>query len=451
MDYGNMYCVIGAGPSGLAAAKNLQKLGIPYVVFEKHSRVGGIWDVNNESSTCYDSTYTITSKKVTAYTDFPIEEHMPDYMHHTQVLSYLNSYAQHFDLLPNIQFGVKVTKIEKQNDHWKIDTTRGSHLFAGVIIANGHNWSPVIPDVVRSFTGRCIHSANYKNPDDLRGQNVLVIGAGNTGCDIAVETSHVTRQTQISMRRGYYFVPKYMFGMPSDEFGSKSQSGMIPISLIQRVYQLLLRIVVGPIQRFGLPMPDHKILESPPIVNSLLPYYVSHGRVKVKSNVTVVSGNKVTFADGSSSDVDTIICATGYKIDFPFIDQKYLSWKGNRPDFYLMAFHPDYDNLFIAGLTDGTGGHFPTVDLQTQVIAHYIKANADKGRFADEINHVKRNGNLDFSNGIRFIESDRSYTQFELVKFQKYMKKLIGRAEKLSLINKKYDVSGHINFVGESS
>ncbi|MCG8673523.1 MAG: NAD(P)-binding domain-containing protein [Pseudomonadales bacterium] len=426
IDKKDLYCVIGAGPSGLVAAKNLLQRNIPCEIIEKHDDIGGIWNIKNPQSTVYDNTYTITSREITAYTDFPFPEDSGDYIHHTKVLDYLRDYAVKNDLSSIIRFNMEVSKLERQGEFWEVTCGGTTYLYKGVVVANGHNWYPKYPDYSGDFTGEIIHSSSYKNPDNLKGKDVLVVGAGNTGCDIAVEAAHYAKSTSISMRRGYYFVPKYIFGIPADKLGQNSQSTAIPLSFIRFVYKLLLKLTMGNPQRYGLPKPDHELLESPPIVNNLLPYYVAHKRVNVTKDVDHYKGNTVHFTDGTSKDIDTVIYATGYQIVFPFIDKKYLNWEDGKPNLYLMAFHPEYNNFFVAGLTDGTGGHFPTVDLQTQIIANYLRAKEDGHKFASEIEKRKSNGNWDFSRGIRFIESSRSLTQFELVSFRKHMLGLIG-------------------------
>lgn len=426
IDRQDRYCVIGAGPSGLAAAKNLLEQGIECDILERHSAIGGIWDIDNPHSTVYDTTYTITSKKVTAYTDFPFSERDPSYLHHRRVLGYLRDYAARFDLIARTRCNAEVTRVERQGECWDVFLASGECLrYQGLIVANGHNWKPKLPNVAGEFRGQSFHSSAYRNPEGLAGKRVLVVGAGNTGCDIAVEASHTAAATHISMRRGYYFVPKFIFGIPADELGQRSQSSLVPLAVVRFFYRLLLRLTVGKPEHYGLPAPDHALLESPPIVNSLLPYYVAHGRVQVRPDMARIDGRHVVFTDGRHETYDVIIHATGYEIVFPFIDRRHLNWKDGRPDFYMMCFHPEYDNFFIAGLTDGTGGHFPTVDLQTRVIAGYIAALRNKAPAAAVLKEKKRNGNIDFSKGIRFIRSSRSLTQFELATFTAHMRRWI--------------------------
>lgn len=403
--------------------------GVDIDVIERHSEVGGIWDISNPHSTVYDATYTITSRKITAYTDYEFPEDSPTYLHHTKVFSYLKSYAIDKGIYSHIQFSSEVIAVERHNEHWKVTLSSGeSRIYGGLIVANGHNWSPKMPEYKGHFSGEILHSSAYKNSKFLDGKRILVVGAGNTGCDIAVEALHYAKAVDISMRRGYYFVPKFVFGMAADELGQNSQSTAVPLRIVRFFYKILLKITMGMPQRFGLPAPDHELLESPPIVNSLLPYYVAHDRVKVKKDIACFDGDKVKFADGTEQAYDTVIFATGFEIVFPFIDKSHLNWKAGKPDFYLMAFHPEYDNFFIAGLTDGTGGHFPTVDLQTQVIAKYISSKRKGTRFASTVDEHKQKGSWDFSKGIRFIDSSRNLTQFEIATFRKHMLGLINEA-----------------------
>jgi cation diffusion facilitator CzcD-associated flavoprotein CzcO len=433
IDKTDRYCVIGAGPSGLVAAKNLQARGIACEIIEKHCDVGGIWDISHAQSTVYENTYTITSKDITAYTDFPFPDGTHDYIHHTKVLAYLKSYARKHNLYAMTLFDTQVNDIQRKDNRWEVACSNGDvYQYQGLVIANGHNWSPKYPSYSGEYTGQSLHSSSYKNPEVLKGKNVLVVGAGNTGCDIAVEAAHFAKSVSISMRRGYYFVPKYIFGIPADKLGQSSQSTWVPLKLVRFVYKLLLKMTMGNPTRYGLPKPDHELLESPPIVNNLLPYYVSHNRVCVEKDIERFEGELVKFKDGSEKYFDVIVYATGYQIVFPFIDKQHLNWKEGKPDLYLMAFHPSYDNLFVAGLTDGTGGHFPTVDLQTQIIANYVKAKREGHEFAADIDKRKSQGNWDFSRGIRFIESSRSLTQFELVSFRKHMLNLIGAYSSVS-------------------
>jgi cation diffusion facilitator CzcD-associated flavoprotein CzcO len=372
----------------------------------------------------YRNTHTITSREVTGYADFPMSSELPVYPRHEQVLDYLRDYADHFQLRRHFRFGAEVVSVKRIPGGWQVITSEGkvtSH--SAVIIANGHNWSPQLPDFPGTYTGKMLHSRDYDSAAEFSGQRVLVVGAGNSGCDIAVETAQVAERVSISMRRGYYFFPKFLAGRPADQVGESSQSLRLPLPLVRTAYRIMLRFTVGSPQQFGLPKPDHKPLESPPIVNSLLPYYCAHDRVRVRPGIARLDGKRVEFTDGTSEEFDAIVLATGFSIHIPFMERAQLDWKQARPDFYLLAFSPSHDDLFIAGMTDGTGGHFPTVDLQSQVIAAYIAAKEDDPAAIIRFEKLRNGKRTDLTGGIQFLDTPRNATQFELITYQRTLRK----------------------------
>jgi hypothetical protein len=418
------YAVVGAGASGLAAAKNLVAAGISCEVLEAHGDVGGIWDRSNPRSSVYASAHTITSKLVTAYEGFPLADELPTYPRHAEILSYLRDYADAFALRPLIRFGREVCAITEVTGGWRVTTTDGmSHTYRGVVIANGHNWAPRTPDYPGTFDGPTLHASDYDEPSIFAGKRVLVVGAGNSGCDIAVDAARHADSVLVSMRRGYYFVPKFVFGKPVDQLGQSFQSSRIPIGLVRTGYRAMLRLAFGRPQDYGLPAPTHRLLESPPIVNSLLPYYVGHGLIGCRPDIAELDGEKVRFVDGRVDAVDLIVYATGYRVEMPFIAPEHLSWRDDRPDLFLLAMAREHDNLFVAGLTDGTGGHFPTVDLQTRLIARYIAASDAGSAAARRFSEHKRSARGDVSGGITFIDSPRSLTQFELATYRRELQR----------------------------
>lgn len=421
------YVVIGAGPSGLAAAKNLLAEGISCEVLEAHDTLGGIWNRSNPRSSVYSTTHTITSKPVTAYLDFPLADELPPFPRHDQILTYLESYAAAHRLTDVIRFGAEVDTVEPDGaGGWLVRTTDGTaRRYRGVVIANGHNWSPRYPDYPGDFGGPILHARDYDHPSVFDGKRVLVVGAGNSGCDIAVDAARHAESVQISMRRGYYFVPKFAFGRPVDQIGMSTQSTRLPIPLVRLGYRALLRLAFGSPTDYGLPAPDHRLLETPPIVNSLLPYYMAHGRVTVRPDVARLDTGKVEFVDGRIEAFDIIVYATGYRFTAPFIDGAHLGWRDGRPDLFMMAMSRQHDNLFVAGLTDGTGGHFPTVDLQTRVIARFIARRAAGAPAAVRLATRKATDRPDASGGIRFVDTPRSLTQFELSTYTRQLSRLL--------------------------
>ena len=422
------YCIIGAGSSGLAAAKNLKRHGIPCEVLEAEDDVGGNWYYGKPHSSVYRSTHLISSKPLTEYTDFPMPASYPDYPSQQQVWEYLRSYARAFGLYEHIQFHALVERVEPADSFWQVTLANGeTRRYRGVIIANGHNWDPKYPDYAGHFAGVTLHSAHYKTPAVLRDQRVLVVGAGNSGCDIAVESAQNAAATFHSVRRGYYYVPKYFLGKPADQVGEISLRLRLPLPLRRMLNGLLLRLVAGTPQAYGLPRPDHKLFETHPIVNSQMLYYLGHGAIVHKPEVRELRGRHVLFQDGSEEQIDVLIYATGFKLTFPFIAREHLNWNGARPQLYLNVFHPEYDHLFVAGLIQPDSGQFGLVDYQTQLIAKFIHAQHHRLKQADQFRRLKSGAQPNLSSGIKYLDSTRHYVEVEHFSYRRRLKKLIAK------------------------
>lgn len=374
------WAVIGAGPHGLAATKALMQLGIGAQAFERADDVGGNWNFNGMSSRVYESTHLISTKPFTQFPDYPMPDTYPDYPSHWQVHAYMRDYAAHFGLTERIRFRNEVIDVQaRQGGRWQVTWEevgtgqRASAIFAGVVIANGHNWSPKLPDYPGqdSFTGEVIHSADYKSPEILRGRRVLVIGAGNTGCDIAVEAAQQARSVLHSTRRGYYYNPKYALGRPSDQTADLLLALRVPLSVRRTIYKAVLRLTVGDFAKFGLPAPDHDFYETHPIVNQQLVYYVGHGDIVPKSDVDHFDGSQVHFVDGSTAEVDLVICCTGYLARFPFIDSHWLNVIDDHPVLARQVFTPASASLAVAGLIQPDSGQWTIAHWQGMLIATY--------------------------------------------------------------------------------
>jgi cation diffusion facilitator CzcD-associated flavoprotein CzcO len=425
--YRDRYCIVGAGAAGITAAKNLKTLGIPFDVIEQQDDIGGTWYYGTPHSSAYRSVHLISSKPLTQYTDFAFPAEYPDYPNHAQVLAYLRSYARHFGVYDHITFNTSVEHIQRADDGlWDITlSANGNHeirRYAGVIIANGHDWDPRHPDIPGTFNGVKLHSKDYKTPDILQGKRVLVIGAGNSGCDIAVEAAQNAERVYHSTRRGYYYIPKYFFGIPADQLAEPSVRLRIPLALRRLTTRMLLRIVAGDQQRFGLPKPDHKLFESHPTVNSQLLYYLGHGDIIPKPDVQELCGDHVLFKDGSLEPIDLLVYATGYHLSFPFIDGSYLNVQNGNPRLYMHAFHPTYDNLFVVGLLQPDSGIFWLMDYQSQLIAHVIDAQKHSPAKAEKFRRAKTKVSV-YPTGRHYLDTPRHYLEIDHFWYSNQVKK----------------------------
>ena len=433
--------VIGAGSSGLAAARHLTALGFNTDVLERTDDLGGNWNYGRGTARVYRSTHTISSKPGTEYPDYPMPKAYPDYPHHSQILAYLRDYARHFGVDRLIRYDTEVTRIEPDGadatdatgaPHWWVTTATGTReRYRAVVIANGHNWSPKYPQYPGTFTGETTHSAFYRTPDLFEGKRVLVVGAGNSGCDIVVEASQHALRTIHSTRRGYHYVPKYLWGKPADEVADQMLALGLPVALRRWFAVLSLRINVGDPESFGLPRPDHRLFETHPIVNTLLPYYVKHGDIAIKPDVAAFDGRTVRFADGSAEEVDLVVYATGYNIDFPFIDRALLNWGEGRPRLHRNVFHPSCDTLFVAGLIQPDSGQFGLVHWQSRAIALALRASLrGQSAVADWLRTTRQRTDLDLAGGIHYKESTRHYVEIEHWSYRKGLIALASRLER---------------------
>ncbi len=390
-------CVIGAGPCGITAAKALLEAGLDVVVYDKNDQVGGNWLFSPEPShsSVFETTHIISSKKLSQYSDYSWPASYPDYPGHRDLLAYFQGYARHFGVDPHVRFRTSVEKAEPDPaGGWRVTLATGeSGRFDRLLVASGHHWDPSLPSWPGRFAGRLMHSHDFKSAAPFSGQRVLVVGGGNSACDIAVETARVSSFTGISMRRGYHFVPKFLLGIPSDELHEWFL--FIPRPLRVRILGLLLRLLNGSWERYGLAKPDHPFMSTHPVVNSELLYSIRHGRVHPRPDVARLEGRDVHFADGRVESYDTILAATGFRISFPFLDRSQIDFSRGPVPLYLRAFSPRFPDLYFIGLFQPIGCIWPLAELQARLVARHIvggyRLPADLfGHIAREVEHIRR-------------------------------------------------------------
>lgn len=412
----------------MTALKNLLARGIAAKAFDRGEEVGGNWHYGPASSV-YDSTHLISSKRQTEYVDFPMPAEYPAYPSRRQAHDYLRRYADHFSLRDHIEFKTEVEQINHDGRSWQVHLAgeAAPRSFQAVIVANGHHWDPLYPNFPGEFTGETLHARQYKTPDLFAGRRVLVVGAGNSGCDIAVEAAQHAEAAFLSMRRGYHFLPKFLRGKPIDVAGETLHRWGMPLWLRRAVAGALIHVAVGPLENYGLPKPDHRLFEAHPIVNSQLLYELGHGRLKIKPNVSALAGEYVTFVDGAQEKIDLIVYATGYKLSFPFIDPAFILDERSRPRLYLNAFHAQRDDLFVAGLIQPDSGLWGLADLQCRIMAHYISGMQRAPPAVDWFKQLKSAGGAGMRPGVRYIDSPRHALEVEYYGYRQRLLKLLRR------------------------
>ncbi|MFO0869962.1 MAG: NAD(P)-binding domain-containing protein [Pirellulales bacterium] len=427
------YCVIGAGPAGLAAVKNFLHRGIPVLGLEREDDVGGNWYFGKRSSSVCHSTHLISSKRMSEYPDFPMPKEYPPYPSHAQALEYLRRYADRFGLRDHYRFRTTVTHVEPAaGDTWLVTTDDGREPYRvqGVVVASGHHWDPRWPELPGSFSGTLMHSRDYKTPEVLAGRRVLVIGAGNSGCDLAVEAAQHAQAAFLSIRRGYHFLPKFLLGTPIDSGGEWLRRHGVPLRLIRLWTRLLVHVAHGAPERYGLPRPDHQLFQTHPIVNSQLLYHVGHGRIQVVGPVEQLCGDHVRFAGGRNESIDLILCATGFRVSFPFLPPGLAPDDSGQLNLYLHAFHPTHDNFFVAGLIQPNSGLWPLADYQTRVMAAFVAAQQLAPATADWFRRLKAQPNPDLGHGIVFDSSPRHRMEVEYYSYRERLRRLLARFDR---------------------
>ncbi|WP_194421966.1 flavin-containing monooxygenase [Microbacterium abyssi] len=405
------YAVIGAGPSGLSAARALQKQGIEVDGYEASHGVGGLWDIANPRSSMYESAHLISSRTTTEFAEFPMRSEV-DYPSHEVLLEYFRSYADHFGLTALFRFDTRVTRLEPRDGGWDLASAgpggEQTAWYAGVILANGTLAEPSVPSFDGEFAGELMHTHHYKNARQLDGKRVLIVGAGNSGCDIAVDAVHHAASVDMSVRRGYYFVPRYLFGRPSDTL---NQGRPLPARIKQAIDSRVLRAFTGDPVRFGFPKPAYRLYESHPIVNTMVLNHLGQGDLRIRADVERFGGDTdhtVRFRDGTTGEYDLVLLATGYRLDYPFVDREHLSWRGASPRLFLNIFPAAFNGLYVMGMVEASGLGWQGRYEQAELLAAYLTAveydPARAGRFRARVTGAAW---PDVTGGYRYLALDR--------------------------------------------
>ncbi|XP_066548230.1 flavin-containing monooxygenase 5 [Amia ocellicauda] len=382
--------VIGAGPSGLVSLKTCLDEGLEPVCFESGPDLGGLWRFKEVSeqdrASIYRSLTVNISKEMMCYSDFPIPAEFPNYMHHSRILEYLRMYAQHFKLLPHIRFQTSVRSVRERRDfsrtgQWDVVTVdkngqQETHLFDAVMVCTGHYTYPNLPlkefPGIETFEGKYFHSWEYKEPDELKGKRIVVIGIGNSGGDIAVESSRVAEQVYMSTRRGAWVIRVVSDkGIPVDvQYNTRFVHilfQILPISVLNWIGERILNKQYDH-HMYAL-KPQHRLFSQIPVINDDLPFRILSGSVVVKPNVREIRGSSVVFEDGTVVDkIDVVVFATGYNYDYPFLPPSILGKTGHRLGLYKHVFPPNLEHptLAVVGFIHGLGAIMCMAEMQAR-------------------------------------------------------------------------------------
>lgn len=376
-------CIIGAGSSGIVAAKTLKQYQIDFDCYEAGSKIGGNWryDNDNNMSSAYRSLHINTSRKMMEYSDFPMPKNYPHFPHHSQIIDYFDDYVTHFNILENIIFNTKIIDVNftKNRKKYIVKTDKNqTKEYDGVIVANGHHWNPRFPEPAFEgvFEGETLHSHYYRTPEIFENKNVLVVGIGNSAVDIACEAARLhTGKVFISTRSGAYILPNYILGKPFDEL-SKKIPNQLPLWAKRILLNSSLWLARGKQADYGVPKPKRPILSEHPTNSQDLLNLTGRGKVTIKPNIQQLAGKNVVFDDNTQEKIDIIVWCTGYKMTFPFFQNDFFPAQevenSNDLQLYKRVIHPDYKNLFFLGLVQPLGAIMPLAELQSKWIAQLL-------------------------------------------------------------------------------
>ena len=376
------YCIVGAGAAGVSALQQLRQAGYDAECFEKTGRVGGHWHTD------YEALHLITSRDMTHFEDFPMPADYPHFPRRDQVRAYIESYAAHHGHYDLINFNTEIVSVTPAttgpaavgSSGWRVLSSRGDEgTFDGVIVANGHLWDPYVPQIPGEYTGKQLHSSEYRNVRDLEGNRILVVGAGNSGCDLAVDVAQHRLEADIVIHQGIFFQPKTFLGRPRGEVPFLSEFSPTEQDLISR---LLARVSIGQNTDYpGLPAPEAGTLAGSPVtVNDLLLYWIHHGRVRVVPGISRFEGKTVHFSDGTSRDYDSIVWATGFNVRLPFLDDQLIAWRDKVPVRYAGGILPEgAEKLYFVGLIAPRGPQIPIYGDQAKLVARMIALHQAAG------------------------------------------------------------------------
>ena len=378
----------------------------------------------------YENTHIISSKVWSEYEDFPMPSDYPEYPNHAQLQRYFESYAQHFQVLSNIRFQTEVLEVLPQEAGYLItykdaEGVEQHEEFTHVMIANGHHWNPRHPELPGEYTGEYLHSHDFKGVnDEWRAKRVLVIGAGNSACDVAVESARLAAHVSLSVRSAQWFLPKFIFGKPSDVMGSRIPT-WVPSRLRQWILTVLVKLLQGNYEKnYGLPQPKKPILSHHPTVNSDLLDFIRHGRITPRNQIVKVEGKSVTFADDKTAEFDTIVACTGFKITFPFLSKDIVNFEdAEQVPLYLKMIPEHLPNLYFIGLFQPLGCIWPLADYQAKLAVQEIIGRYKRPEpLGKAIAREMKNPHLKFEAG------KRHSTEVDYHRFRKDLKAALKKA-----------------------
>ncbi|MFD5009307.1 flavin-containing monooxygenase [Streptomyces chartreusis] len=379
--------VIGGGPGGLSVAHALRARGLRAVVLEKSDRVGASWRRH------YDRLRLHTTRRLSALPGLPMPRRFGRWVTRDDVVRYLEKYAEHHDL--EIVTGVEVSRVEPAPDGsgWLLRATGGRELTgAAVVVATGHNHTPRIPHWPGrdTYTGEFLHAGEYRNPAPYTGRDVLVVGIGNTGAEIAVDlVEGGASRVRLAVRTVPHIVRRSTAGWAA-QFTSILVR-RLPVRLVDRLARPMAKLSVPDLAEQGLPRPDSGLYSrvregAIPVLDVGLIDAVRKGRIEIVAAVDAFEAEKVVLADGTRVSPDVVVAATGYvRALEDLVGHLGVLDEHGRPVVRGRRTPADAPGLYFTGFTNPISGNLREMAIDAQKIAKAIAGDRDDRRRASRL------------------------------------------------------------------
>ncbi|MCU1657563.1 MAG: monooxygenase [Pseudonocardiales bacterium] len=367
--------VIGAGPGGLSAAAALGSRGVSVLVVEKADEVGSAWRRH------YERLHLHTVRWTSHLPGYRIPRSYGNWVARADVVRYLEEYTRHHRI--EVRTGVRVDRLDRVGAEWILRSPQGDLKAKAVVVATGYNHTPEIPNWpgAEGFRGQLLHAADYRNPAPYSGKDVLVVGTGNTGAEIAVDLAEGgASRVRLAVRTAPTFVRRQVGPLPNSAVSIVLRR--LPPRLVDYIIAASSRLSIPDLAPYGLPRPTPGVYTrllndgAVPIIDVGLVDALQAGHVTVVGAVTGFDGDKVLLAGGEAIAPDTVIAATGYKHGLEGLvgHLDVLDGRG-RPTVRGGHTHPHAPALYFTGYTNPLSGMFRELKIDARRIARAIAAS----------------------------------------------------------------------------
>lgn len=423
--------IVGGGPCGIGAAKWLTQFGMDVEIIERESAHGGLWNIESDQARrVYKSAHIISCRSITELSDAPMPDNYPHYPNHQLMLQYIQSLASKFNLSDRTIFNTSVTAVRIMDNH-EFELTLNNvekKRYGALVLATGLLNTPVYPDYRGTFSGKIMHSKDYIEMDAFKNKRVLIVGGGNSGCDIAVDLCRYADRVYQSTRRAYHYMPKFIHGLPTQEWLISLSNGNFKESDFWSQVKKEFQAAGFAPEDYGLPKPDYPMYACHPIMNSQLLYHIGHGDIFQYPDIAAFDGNLVRFINGASVNVDVVVYATGFRPDFSLLNNDVFSSPSIFDETYIRFLHKKYHHLFLFGYFNSPSGLGNLLNLGGKLLALLLRAYFENHPILQTIQGLKNGPEPNLGNGI-FIRSERHQHEYDLWKTALFMRSMIDKLE----------------------